>query len=173
MHLDSSSSRHIPRRCGLTVSLVVLPEVYMGLPTPTKPNQWPGTSAQVSARMAKVRVKGTKPEERLSQFLNGQGLEFSSNVSSLPGTPDVAFANQKVVVFVHGCFWHGHAGCRRATIPQNNREKWIAKIQANGKRDRRVSKVLRNMGWSVLTIWECQRSEKDLHKFLQRLLRKM
>ncbi|MEM4988346.1 very short patch repair endonuclease [Collimonas sp. H4R21] len=145
----------------------------MGLHTPAKPHQWPGTSAQVSARMARVRVKGTEPEQRLSRFLIGQGFEFFANVSSLPGSPDVVFANKKVVVFVHGCFWHGHAGCRRATIPQNNRERWVAKIQANVRRDRRVSRALRNEGWSVLTIWECQRSEKDLHNFLRRLLRKM
>ncbi|MDN2713223.1 very short patch repair endonuclease [Janthinobacterium sp. SUN118] len=145
----------------------------MGLHTPAKPHRWPGTSDQVSARMARVRVKGTEPEQRLSRFLIGQGFEFSANVSSLPGSPDVVFANQKVVVFVHGCFWHGHAGCRRATIPQNNREKWVAKIQANVRRDRRVSRALRNAGWSVLIIWECQRSERDLHKFLRRLLRKM
>lgn len=145
----------------------------MALHTHSKPHQWPGTSAQVSARMARVRVKGTGPEQRLSRFLNDQGFEFSANVSSLPGSPDVVFADQKIVVFVHGCFWHGHAGCRRATIPQNNREKWVAKIRANARRDRRVSKVLRNAGWSVLTIWECQRSAKDLHKFLRRLLKKM
>lgn len=145
----------------------------MGLHTLANPHQWPGTSARVSARMARVWGKGTEPEQRLRRFLISQGFEFSANVSSLPGSPDVVFTNQKVVVFVHGCFWHGHAGCRRATIPQNNREKWIAKIQANGRRDRRVSRALRNAGWSVLTIWECQRSEKDLHKFLRRLLRKM
>lgn len=145
----------------------------MGLPTSDKPYEWPGTSAQVSARMARVRSKGTEPEQRLSRFLSGQGFKFSTNVSSLPGSPDIVFAEQKVAVFVHGCFWHGHAGCRRATIPQRNRNIWVAKIQANVKRDRRASRALRNAGWSVLTIWECQRSEKDLQKFLRRLLRKM
>lgn len=145
----------------------------MGIHNPAKPHRWSGTSAQVSARMAKVRLKGTEPEQRLSRFLLDQGLNFSTNVSSLPGSPDIVFTDQRIVVFVHGCFWHGHAGCRRATIPQRNRELWAAKIQANGRRDRRVSRVLRKAGWSVLTIWECQRTEKDLQKFLRRLLGKM
>ena len=138
-----------------------------------KSHQWPGTSAQVSARMAKVRSKDTEPEQLLSRFLIGQGFKFSTNVSSLPGRPDIVFADQKVVVFVNGCFWHGHVGCRRATIPQRNREIWAAKIQANVQRDSRVSRTLRNAGWSVLKIWECQRSEKELQKFLRRLLKKM
>jgi len=138
-----------------------------------KSHQWPGTSAQVSARMAKVRSKDTEPEQLLSRFLIGQGFKFSTNVSSLPGRPDIVFADQKVVVFVNGCFWHGHVGCRRATIPQRNREIWAAKIQANVQRDSRVSRTLRNAGWSVLKIWECQRSENELQKFLRRLLKKM
>lgn len=138
-----------------------------------KSPQWHDTPAQTSARMSKVRSKNTEPEQRLSRFLIGQGFTFSTNVSSLPGRPDMVFADKKVVVFVHGCFWHGHVGCRRATIPQRNREMWAAKIQANVRRDSRVSRTLRNTGWSVLTIWECQRSEKDLAKFLRRLLRKM
>lgn len=145
----------------------------MGPRTPVKRPQWPGTSAQVSARMARVRLKGTEPEQRLCRFLTDQGLAFSSNDSSLPGSPDVVLADSKIVVFVHGCFWHGHSGCRRATIPQNHRDMWIAKIQATIRRDRRVSRALRKAGWSVLTIWECQRSEKDLHTFLRRLRRKM
>lgn len=145
----------------------------MGPRTSAKRPQWSGTSAQVSARMARVRLEGTEPERRLCRFLTGQGLAFSSNVSSLPGSPDIVFADHRIVVFVHGCFWHGHSGCRRATIPQNHREMWAKKIQANIRRDRRVSRALRNAGWSVLTIWECQRSEKDLQAFLRRLRRKM
>lgn len=135
--------------------------------------KWSGTSAQVSARMAKVRLKETEPERRLCHFLAGQGFAFTSNVSSLPGSPDVVFSGYKIAVFVHGCFWHGHPGCRRATIPQNHREIWVMKIRANTRRDRRVSRSLRNAGWSVLTIWECQRSEQDLQTFLRRLRRKM
>lgn len=145
----------------------------MGLPTFPKPNQWSGTSTQVSARMARVRSKGTEPEQHLRRFLIDQGFKFSTNCSYLPGSPDIVFTEQKVAVFVHGCFWHGHAGCRRATIPQRNRSLWTAKIHANIKRDRRASRALRNAGWSVLTIWECQRTEKDLQKFLRRLLGKM
>lgn len=138
-----------------------------------KSNRWPNTSAQVSARMARVRLKGTEPEQRISRFLQSQGFEFTVNDASLPGSPDIVFADYKVAVFVHGCFWHSHVGCRRATLPQNNRDLWVAKIKATVRRDRRVSRSLRNAGWCVLTIWECQRSEEDMHRLRQRLLKKM
>jgi DNA mismatch endonuclease (patch repair protein) len=138
-----------------------------------KPHQWPNASAQVRARMARVRLKGTEPEQRLCRFLVGHGIEFTVNDSSLPGSPDIVFADHKVAIFVHGCFWHGHAGCGRAKIPQNNHDLWLAKIKATVRRDRRVCRVLRKAGWSVLTFWECQRDEEDMRRFLQRLLLKM
>lgn len=145
----------------------------MTLHSPVKSPRWPSTSPQASARMARVRLKATGPEQRLGCFLCEQGLEFVANDASLPGSPDIVFANERVAVFVHGCFWHGHAGCRRATVPLNNQDMWLAKIQANIRRDRRVSKALRHAGWSVLTNWECQQSDKNLHTFLRRLRGKM
>lgn len=147
--------------------------VRMSLRTPTKSLRWGPASAQTSARMAKVRSHGTAPEERLRTFLARQGLRFSVNVSSLPGSPDIVFAERKVAVFVHGCFWHGHPACRYASVPQNNRQMWLAKIAGNARRDRRVSATLRRAGWSVLTLWECQRSEEDLERFFRRLSSKL
>jgi DNA mismatch endonuclease (patch repair protein) len=144
-----------------------------GMAKGRKSGAWGDVAKAVSARMSKVRSTGTEPERRVVELLQQQGLNPDLHVSDLPGRPDIVFQNQRIAVFVHGCFWHGHAGCRRAALPQNNREMWVAKIQANIRRDRRVSRALRSAGWSVLTIWECQRSEKDACNFLGRLRRKM
>lgn len=123
--------------------------------------------------MAKVRSSGTAPEERLKRLLREKGLRFSTNARTLPGKPDIVFQSRGVVVFVHGCFWHGHPKCKRASIPTRNREAWAAKINANIRRDRRVARALRAAGWSVLTIWECQKREQDMQRFLLRLIRKL
>lgn len=121
--------------------------------------------------MAKVRSSGTGPEMRVAQSLREQGLLFEINASDLPGRPDVVFRREKVAVFVHGCFWHGHTNCPRAKLPVTNAMKWESKILTNARRDRRVAVSLRKQGWSVLTVWECHLAAPALARFYLRLLR--
>ncbi|MBI2748339.1 MAG: DNA mismatch endonuclease Vsr [Burkholderiales bacterium] len=134
---------------------------------------WGQVPVHVSARMAKVRSLRTAPELRLIEFVKRQGRRFTMHADDLPGRPDVVFRREKVAVFVHGCFWHGHSGCYRAKIPRTNRQKWRLKIESNVKRDRRVVVRLRAEGWSVLTVWECQTRGRDLSQFYARLTRKL
>ena len=107
-----------------------------------------------SRMMRSVRQRDTTPEVRLRKALHKFGFRYRLNRKDLPGTPDIVFPGTKCVVFVHGCFWHGH-DCRYGTVPSNRRDFWEAKFTANRKRDARVVQELVNAGWRVMTVWEC------------------
>lgn len=107
-----------------------------------------------SRMMRSVRQRDTAPEVRLRKVLHRFGLRYRLNRKDLPGTPDIVFPGTKCVVFVHGCFWHGH-DCRYGTVPSTRRDFWEAKFSANRKRDARVLRDLVAAGWRVMTVWEC------------------
>ncbi|MFP2926722.1 very short patch repair endonuclease [Pyxidicoccus sp. 3LG] len=109
-----------------------------------------------SVRLGKIRQKNTSAEEQLQNLLRALGLPFSTNNRELPGSPDVANTKELWVVFAHGCYWHSHRGCSRATVPKRNREFWEAKFAANRARDARVLRALRREGYRALVVWECQ-----------------
>jgi DNA mismatch endonuclease, patch repair protein len=110
----------------------------------------------VRRRMKAVRGKETKPEKALRAALHRLGYRFRKNVCKLPGTPDIAFTSRRKVIFVHGCFWHQHAGCRKATVPKTRQEYWIPKLRRVGESDVEIVAVYERMGWSVMTVWECE-----------------
>lgn len=103
-----------------------------------------------------IRGRDTAPELAVRSYLHAAGLRFRVNVRRLPGTPDLVFSRHRTAVFVHGCFWHRHAGCPFATTPAAHGEFWDAKFAANVARDRRDQSKLSEMGWNVITIWECE-----------------
>ncbi|MGG7643911.1 very short patch repair endonuclease [Rhodovulum sp. YNF3179] len=105
--------------------------------------------------MGAVRQKNTGPELIIRQALHKLGLRYRVNVSKMPGRPDIVFPKFNAAVFVHGCYWHRH-GCYRSTTPKSNTEHWLRKFIANRQRDARKSKSLRDSGWRVLTVWECE-----------------
>lgn len=110
--------------------------------------------------MARIRSTGTRPERvahaALRAALRGSGLRLQRHVRGLPGSPDLVVPGARLVVFVHGCFWHRHAGCRLSSTPSTRRAFWSAKFAANQRRDRRVARALRARGWRVITLWECR-----------------
>ncbi|WP_081991852.1 very short patch repair endonuclease [Collimonas arenae] len=108
-----------------------------------------------SRMMASIRGKNTKPEMTVRQFLHSKGFRYRLHVRSLPGCPDLVLPKYRLVIFVHGCFWHQHAGCRYATTPDQNSEKWQLKFAQNIERDRRNMDQLRANGWRVIVVWEC------------------
>ena len=108
-----------------------------------------------SYNMSRIKGKNTKPEERVRKYLFSQGFRYRKNDKRLPGTPDIVLPKYKTVVFVNGCFWHGHEGCKYFVWPQNNADFWKAKINANIQRDQRKKEELERLGWRVLVIWEC------------------
>ena len=109
-----------------------------------------------SALMARVRGKNTKPEMAVRQAVYGLGYRYRLHRRDLPGTPDLVFASQKKAIFVHGCFWHRHKGCRRTTTPKTRAKFWQSKFDANVDRDKRNIVALQSAGWKVLIVWECE-----------------
>ncbi|MGE8522266.1 MAG: very short patch repair endonuclease [Alcaligenes faecalis] len=108
-----------------------------------------------SRMMAGIRSKNTRPEVRLRRFLHGRGLRYRLHVKSLPGSPDIVLPKYRVAIFVHGCFWHQHSGCKYATTPSTNKEKWQKKFAANAARDQRNMDALVAEGWRSIVVWEC------------------
>jgi len=113
--------------------------------------------------MSKVQGKNTTPELLVRRAAHAAGLRFRLHRRDLPGTPDLIFPRRRVVVFVHGCFWHRHPGCPKASAPPS--PFWAAKFASNTKRDTRVSEELRKLGWKVVVIWECE--TKDLARLTE------
>lgn len=119
------------------------------------------TEAQRSERMSRIRSKNTAPELAVRQALFALGYRYQLHRKDLPGKPDLVFPSRKKIVFVHGCFWHAHGGCKVANLPKSRTEFWQAKFQRNIERDKVNEKALRRMGWSTLTVWECEISRND------------
>jgi DNA mismatch endonuclease (patch repair protein) len=119
--------------------------------------------------MARVRGKNTTPELVVRQTVHALGYRFRLHRKDLPGTPDLVFPRRKAVVFVHGCFWHRHPGCRKASIPSSHTEFWADKFDRNVARDERNIDDLERAGWRVLTIWECETKAKDRADLVARL----
>lgn len=120
--------------------------------------------------MARIRGKGTAPERTVGTLLRSLGYRVRMNDARLPGSPDAVVVKARAVVFVHGCYWHQHRGCRRAFVPVTEQKRWLAKFAATVRRDRRVARSLRRLGWSVLTVWECQTVPRRLPALRTRLV---
>ncbi|WP_438810767.1 very short patch repair endonuclease [Sphingobium chlorophenolicum] len=114
-----------------------------------------------SALMAKIGQKNTKPETIVRKLLHAMGRRFRLHRRDLPGTPDIVLPGRKKVIFVHGCFWHRHPGCSKATTPKTRQEFWLDKFERNVERDRQKEEELQSAGWDVLTIWECETKDME------------
>ncbi len=124
----------------------------------------PLTVRERSERMSRIRSKDTKPEMRVRRIVHGLGYRYRLHASDLPGRPDLVFRPRRKVISVHGCFWHRHEGCSRNRIPKSpeRQEFWRDKLDGNARRDRVNQTALREMGWEILVIWECEtKNESD------------
>lgn len=127
------------------------------------------TPEERSALMSLVRGTHTGPEMAVRRLLHGLGLRFRLHRRDLPGRPDIVLPGRKAVVFVHGCFWHRHPNCKRATTPASNRDYWFKKFQRNTERDEEAKRALKRLKWRVLVVWECELKKPE--KLLRRLRR--
>lgn len=127
------------------------------------------SSAKRSEVMRRVRGSGTSIEKRVWELARGCGAKLRKNAKSLPGAPDLVAPSANVAVFVHGCFWHQHSCPRGARQPASNVSYWSRKLERNVRRDRRVARELRTLGWTVVTVWECQL--KTPERLRRRLIR--
>jgi DNA mismatch endonuclease (patch repair protein) len=123
--------------------------------------------AKRSAIMAAVQSKNSKPEIAVRKLVHGMGYRFRLHGKGLVGHPDLVFAGRRKVVFVHGCFWHRHDLCPKASLPKTRPEFWQQKFDANVSRDERTERALIGDGWKVLTVWQCEL--KDTEKLARRL----
>jgi DNA mismatch endonuclease (patch repair protein) len=120
--------------------------------------RWKDVDPERSRTMSLVRGKNTTPEMAVRRMVHKMGYRYGLHATDLPGRPDLVFRSRKKVVFVHGCYWHGHKNpaCRLARLPKSRVEFWAAKIARNGERDITTERALKDACWKVLTIWECQ-----------------
>jgi DNA mismatch endonuclease, patch repair protein len=123
------------------------------------------------AKILDLKSTNTSPELLVRSFLHRLGFRFRLHRRFLPGCPDILFPSRKKIIFVHGCFWHGHPCARGHRIPKSNTPYWLAKIARNQSRDRRTRQSLRRQGWKVLILWECQlQNTPKLSRILTRFL---
>ena len=120
--------------------------------------------------MAKVSSKDTKPEIFVRKFLFSKGFRYRKNVKEFTGKPDIVLPKYKTLIFIHGCFWHGHENCEAAKLPASNVEYWTKKVSSNVTRDIHHKKILRKLGWNVIVLWECDLKTKSREKRLELLL---
>lgn len=132
------------------------------------------TPEQRSLNMSRIHSRDTKPEVIVRKYLFAKGLRYRKNDKRFPGHPDIVFPKYKTVIFVHGCFWHGHEGCRYFRIPSSNVEFWEVKIRRNRERDKKDAAELEKLGWKVITVWECRiRRKADRVEALEEVYRKV
>lgn len=126
-----------------------------------------------SKRMSLIRGTGSAPEMKLRRLVHGMGFRYRLHVKELPGKPDLVFPSRHAVIFMHGCFWHRHKGCKLARLPKSKLDFWKPKLEENRKRDLWNQQRLRDLGWSILVVWECQmvttnRVSVVVRKFLEK-----
>ena len=131
------------------------------------------TPKQRSFNMSRIKGKDTKPEMPVRRFLHGHGYRYKLHTKTLPGKPDLVLPKYNTVIFIHGCFWHGHGNCRYFVVPKTRTQWWLAKINANTANDKKQQTALRKAGWKVITLWECDLKPKQLEKTLQKLIARL
>lgn len=119
--------------------------------------------------MSRIKGKNTKPEMLVRKFLFSKGFRYRLHGKKLPGKPDIILPKYKTVIFVHGCFWHGHEGCRYFVVPKTRTDWWLNKINGNIANDRKKQQALEKAGWKVIHIWECELKPQNLRLSLDRL----
>lgn len=119
------------------------------------------TPAERSEHMSRIRAKNTGPEMRVRRLAHALGYRYRLHQAGLPGKPDLVFRKRRAVIFVHGCFWHQHEGCRLQRQPKSRLEYWLPKLARNIERDEEVRRKLEALGWDILVIWECEVRDRE------------
>ncbi|MES2120493.1 MAG: DNA mismatch endonuclease Vsr [Pseudomonadota bacterium] len=128
------------------------------------------SSSRRSENMRRIRSGDTTPEIHVRRMLHRLGYRYRCHRKDLPGRPDIVFSRRRKVIFVHGCFWHQHRGCLRATQPKSREDYWLPKLRRNIERDELAALQLREQGWDVLTVWECETKLGELEPLLTQFL---
>lgn len=128
------------------------------------------SKATRSYNMSRIRSKDTKPELLVRKFLHKNGFRYRLHVKDMPGKPDIVLPKYRTVIFIHGCFWHGHEGCKYYVVPKTRTEWWLHKIGTNTANDANAEKLLKALGWNIIKIWECELKKSSLEDTSNNLL---
>ena len=123
--------------------------------------------------MSQIKATNTKPELLVRKFLHANGFRYSLHKKTLPGKPDIVLPKYKTIIFIHGCFWHGHSNCKYFVVPKTRTKWWLNKIAANKANDEKAVKALKKNDWKVITIWECKLKTTKANSTLFFLLKKL
>lgn len=126
-----------------------------------------------SKNMAAIKSKNTKPEMLVRRFLHANGFRYKLHDKTLPGKPDIVLPKYKTVIFIHGCFWHGHKNCKYYVVPKTRTEWWLNKINGNIANDKKAVSALKKDGWKMIMLWECNLKPKTISRTLTSLLKKI
>jgi DNA mismatch endonuclease, patch repair protein len=126
-----------------------------------------------SYNMSQIKAKNTKPEMLVRKFLHAKGFRYTLHNKNLRGKPDIVLTKYKTVIFVHGCFWHGHKNCRYFVVPKTRTQWWLNKINSNIANDEKAVKALKKAGWRIINLWECNLKSAKVEKTLSALLKKL
>ena len=126
-----------------------------------------------SFNMSRIKGKNTKPEMLVRKFLHANGFRYKLHDKSLPGKPDIVLPKYHTVIFINGCFWHGHKNCKYFVVPKTRTDWWLNKINGNIANDTKSLKALKKEGWKIITIWECNLQPAKVEKTLNALLKKL
>lgn len=130
------------------------------------------SKAKRSEIMSKISGKETKPEILVRKFLFSKGFRYRKNDKRFLGKPDIVLPKYKMVIFIHGCFWHHHKNCSKSSLPQTNRDFWKNKIQGNVERDKLNKKKLKELGWKIIVLWQCRMKNRNLfEKSMSKLIK--
>lgn len=121
--------------------------------------------------MSRIRSKDTKPEMLVRRFLHKNGFRYRLHVKNLPGKPDIVLPKYKTVIFIHGCFWHGHEGCKYYVVPKTRTEWWLNKIGGNIANDNNAEAILKDAGWNIIKVWECELKKATLDSTYEKLMK--
>jgi DNA mismatch endonuclease (patch repair protein) len=131
------------------------------------------TPEQRSYNMSRIKSGNTKPEMLVRRYLHALGYRYKLHDKTLPGKPDLVLPKYRTVIFIHGCFWHGHENCKYYVVPKTKTDWWLAKINGNIANDTKAVTALKKDGWKVITIWECDLKPKMIEKTLEKLVKKL
>ncbi len=126
-----------------------------------------------SYNMSQIRSSNTKPEMLVRKFLHANGFRYSLHKKTLPGKPDIVLSKYKTIIFIHGCFWHGHTNCKYYVVPKTRTDWWLHKINTNKANDAKAIKALKKEGWKVITVWECKLKSAKVEITLASLLKNL
>lgn len=131
------------------------------------------TPQQRSFNMQQIKGKNTNPEMLVRKFLHANGYRYKLHDKKLPGKPDIVLPRYRTVIFVHGCFWHGHTNCKYFVVPKTRTQWWTDKINRNKANDEKAIKALKKEGWKIINVWECDLKPAKVEKTLNSLLKKI